>query len=95
MDSPSWLSSEIRTLLTAGVFGSIVRVLIRPERQWQRWLVQVLIGTFSAVFLGSLVGHLVARMVGVESLNAAYLASGFLIGTAAEKVIEKLQNKFL
>lgn len=95
MEPPSWLTHNIQILLTSGFCGSIVRVLIRPEKQWQRWLVQVLVGTTAAVFLGSIFGHIISNMIGHEGSTAAYLASGFLIGTAAERAIEKLQAKFL
>ena len=90
-----WITHEVRVLLTSGVFGSIVRVILKPDREWQRWIVQVFVGVAAAVFLGQVVGHLIIAVIGPEGAIAAYSASGFLIGTAAEKAIEKLQKKFL
>lgn len=90
-----WITHEIRALLAGGIFGSVVRVILNPDRAWQRWLVQVFVGVTAAVFLGQVVGHLIIAMIGKDGATAAYSAAGFLIGTTAEKSIEKLQKKFL
>lgn len=89
------MEEDLKILLTSGFGGSVVRVLLRPEKQWHRWVVQVVIGVTTAVFLGQLVGHLIKAAVGAEGGPAAFAAAGFLIGTAAERTIEYLQNRFL
>jgi hypothetical protein len=90
-----WLTTEIKTLLASGVFGSVVRILLNPDKEWQKWIVQAFVGVSAAVFLGQVVGHLIIQVVGDTGATGAYSAAGFLIGTAAEKAIEKLQHKFL
>lgn len=89
------MEEDIRILLTSGFGGSVVRVLLRPEKKWHRWVIQVAIGVTTAVFLGQLLGHLIKAAIGAEGGPAAYAAAGFLIGTAAERAIEYLQNRFL
>lgn len=90
-----WLTQEVKLLLTAGFSGSVVRSLLNPEKGWQRWIVQVLIGAFAAVFLGGLASHVILKIMGEDARTSVYLAVGFVIGTAAEKAIEKFQNKML
>ena len=91
----SWPTEEVKTLITSGAFGSLVRIVLSPDKKWQRWIVQVFVGVSSAVFLGQVAGHIIVKTLGTDGMAAAYSAAGFLIGTAAEKCIEKLQNKFL
>lgn len=86
-------ADDVKTLLIAGFFGSLVRVLLRPERRWQLWLVQMVVGVSSAVFLGQVFGGLIGQWTG--SPGASLSAAGFLIGTAAEQVIACLQKRFL
>lgn len=84
---------EVKTLLVAGFFGSLVRILLKQERRWQRWIVQMIVGVLSAVFLGQIVGGLIAQWTGAP--GASLSAAGFIIGTAAEQVIASLQKRFL
>lgn len=86
-------SEEMKTLMTAGFFGSLVRVLLQPEKKWQRWLVQMIVGVASAVFLGQVFGVMIAKLTGAPGASIA--AAGFIIGTAAEQVIAWLQKRLL
>lgn len=90
-----WITSEIKTLLTGGIFGTIVRVILAPEKRWRQWLIQMFVGLSAAVFLGQILGHMMILTIGAEAATACYYAAGYIIGTGAEKVIEKIQNKFL
>jgi hypothetical protein len=90
-----WMSLEIKTLIAGGIFGSIVRITLNPDKEWKKWIVQAFVGVSAAVFLGQVVGHLIINVVGDAGAAGAYSAAGFIIGTGAEKVIEKLQKKFL
>lgn len=90
-----WLTTEIKTLLTGGVFGTIVRVILAPDKRWRQWVVQMFVGLSAAVFLGHVLGHIIIKAIGPEAATAAYYAAGYIIGTGAEKVIEKIQAKFL
>ncbi|MDC0088180.1 hypothetical protein OAI07_01415 [Akkermansiaceae bacterium] len=78
-----------KALVSGGLFGSITRLLLKPEKNWQAWLVQLVVGLSAAVFIGGFFGHI---------LNAdvfGYGASSYVVGTAAERAIKKLQEKFL
>lgn len=90
-----WFTNEIRTLLAGGFFGTAVRVLLKPDKRWKQWLIQMFIGLSASIFLGQILGHLIIAAIGEGAATAAYYASGYIIGTAAEKVIEKIQIKFL
>ena len=90
----SWLTTDIKTLITAGIFGSIFRIMTNPDRQWKRCLAQALMGVSAAVFIGPIFAHVIVIAVGKEGYIPALLAAGFFIGSAAEKVTEKLQSKF-
>ena len=90
-----WLTNEMKTLLAGGFFGTAVRVMLKPDKGWRKWLVQMFVGLSAAIFLGQILGHIITSAVGQEAASAAYYAAGYIIGTAAEKVIEKIQEKFL
>jgi len=90
-----WLTNEIKTLLAGGFFGTAVRVMLKPDKCWRQWVIQMFVGLTAAIFIGQILGHLIISAVGREAASAAYYAAGYIIGTAAEKVIEKIQAKFL
>jgi len=90
-----WITNEIKTLMAGGFFGTAVRVILKPDKRWKQWLIQMFIGLSASIFLGQILGHIIIAAVGESAATAAYYASGYIIGTAAEKVIEKIQAKFL
>ena len=77
----------------AGFAGAFIRGLIAPEKRWKRRVAQAVIGFFSAIFLGGFIGSLVEDLVTVPAY--AYLAAGFVCGTAGEAVIIFAQKKIL
>lgn len=91
----SFFTEEIRALLTGGTFGTVVRILLNPDKEWKKWIVQAFVGVSAAVFLGGVITHLIIMAIGPAGADAAGYAAGYLIGTGAEKAIEKLQKRFL
>lgn len=85
------------TCLIAGICGAIVRLLLRPETCWRRWLAQFLVGVFCAIFLGAFLGVQVVRVLKIEDVEStayAVAATAFVVGTAGEEVIRMLQRKY-
>jgi len=82
-------SSGHINLAIAGAFGSLVRLILFPEKSALRWLSQVVVGIICAVYLG---GGL-AEILGFD--NKGMLMLAFLTGTTAEKALAKVQSKFL
>jgi len=88
---------EIRVNLgvlgVAGLAGGFIKGLLAPEQEWKKRAIQALSGLFSAIFLGGFIGSLVEPLVTVAAY--AYLASGFICGTAGELAIAFAQKKIL
>lgn len=80
-------SEHLKALLTAGFFGSLVRLILKPEKSWQAWLAQIFVGAACAVFLGGAVSHV------LNLGTAGMLASGFAIGTSAEHALAWIQTR--
>ena len=90
---PMWKTAL--TLAIAGLAGSIVRGVINPESSWRRWVSRFLIGILTAVFLGGLVGHIVANGFGIADKHGyawVLCACGFTLGSCAEAAIARLQE---
>ncbi len=79
---------DLATLASAGFFGTLTRLVLKPEKSWQRWLAQFVAGISSAVFLGGLVGQF------LDAGAWGFAASGFVIGTASEQAIALAQRRF-
>lgn len=86
---------EMKILFTSGLFGSLVKLLLHPEKRWQRWVVQFAVGVIAAVFLGGILGDLIMKITGSDSIMHGYAAAGFTIGNAAERAIAVLQDRVL
>ena len=84
-------------LLVSGFFGTLVRLVLAPEKSWKKWLSRFVVGISSAVFLGGLIGHLITKWLDlsgdVEGQSWAIAASGFIVGTAAEQVLANIQKR--
>ena len=89
----SEIGDNLQVLGVAGLAGVFIKGLVAPEKQWKRRAVQALIGLFAAVFIGGFIGSLVEPLVTVAAY--AYLASGFVCGTAGEVAIAFAQRKIL
>jgi len=87
------IGMNIQVLGIAGFCGAVVKGLIAPEKNWKLRAIQASAGIFAAVFLGGLLGSLVEQFVTIPAY--AYLASGFICGTAGEAAITKAQSKIL
>jgi len=87
------IPDEVKTLLIAGFFGSLVRVLIKFPKSWKQWCVQMSVGVICAVFLGRVVGMIIGDWTG--DMSSSLSAAGFIIGTAAEQIIAKIQKKVI
>lgn len=88
-----WFTNEIRSLMASGLTGTIVRTILRPEKTWQRWIGQMVVGLSAAVFLGQIIGHFIIKIAGQDSASATYYAVGYIIGTEAERWIRLMQEK--
>ena len=76
-------------LLSVGAFaGTLVRLILKPEKTWQAWLGQFVIGILSGIFLGGYLASLLAANIWLTCCIA------FIVGTSAEKAIELAQQKF-
>ena len=91
---------EAIVLLISGIFGSLVRLLSKPEDDWKKWLARFMIGMFAAVFLGGFFSILLIKAFDIstdQGIMYARLASGFIVGTASEQIIDlivaKIQSK--
>ena len=82
-------NETIKVLLTGGFFGSLTRLLLKPEGSWKAWIAQLIVGISCAVFLGGLAGQ------AINSGMAGYMASAYVIGSAGEQALAILQAKFL
>ena len=83
---------ETATLVIAGFFGSLVRLMLAPPERWQRWVARFIVGVSSAVFLGPPVGHMIAKWSGLDA-SGTLPAAGFLTGVTAEQLIVYIQSK--
>ena len=85
------VGANIQVLGVAGFAGVFIKGLLAPEKHWKRRAVQALVGLFSAIFLGGFIGSLIEGFVTVPAY--AYLAAGFICGTAGEVAITFAQRK--
>lgn len=89
----SEVGENIQVLGVAGLCGAFIKALLAPEKLWKRRAVQAIVGLFAAIFLGGFIGSLVEPFVTVAAY--AYLAAGFVCGTAGEVAISFAQRKML
>lgn len=85
----SLLPPDYQDLTFSGIFGSLARLVIRPEESWQAWVTQVFVGVVCAVFIGGLAAHY---------LNAGrhgVLACGFVFGSLGEHGLKMLQKRVM
>ena len=87
------IGMNIQVLGLAGAAGALVKGLIAPEKNWKRRSIQAAAGVLSAIFIGGFLGSLVEPFVTVAAY--AYLAAGFVCGTAGEAAVAKAQSKIL
>ena len=87
------IGMNIQVLGVAGLAGAFIKAIVAPEKQWKRRAVQAIVGLFSAIFLGGFLGSLIEDFVTISAY--AYLASGFVCGTAGEGAIAYAQSKLL
>lgn len=87
------VGDNIQVLGIAGICGAFIKALLAPEKKWKRRAIQAIAGIFSAIFLGGFIGSIVEQFVTVAAY--AYLASGFICGTAGEVAISYAQRKIL
>lgn len=87
------IGSNIQLLAIAGVCGAFLKAVVAPEGRWRRRAVQGFAGVLSAIFLGGFLGSLIAPFA--DQAAFAYLASGFVCGTAGEGGIALVQRRIL
>lgn len=92
-----WLTNEVRALMASGFSGALIRTCLRPEKSWKAWLTQMGAGLLSAIFIGQIVGHLLSHLI-ESTMNfspgdSVFYATGYIIGTEAERFIRILQNR--
>lgn len=87
------IGTNLQLLMVAGFFGALVRGMLAPEGKLKARLVQGVVGIFSALFLGAFLGGFFEGIVAHPAY--AYLASGFICGTAGEVIIAYAQRKIL
>lgn len=84
---------QITVLAMSGVAGAFFRVLIAPEKEWKRRIVQGLGGGLSALFLGGILGYLIDAATGAGGY--AFAAGGFIMGSGGEVAVKKLQDRLI
>lgn len=80
-------------LAISGAGGAYFRAVLLPEKHWARRIVQGVAGVLSAIFLGGVVAHGLNSIV--DTGPFAWLACGFILGTAGEAGVKVLQEKIL
>lgn len=80
---------DMATLLLGGIFGTLTRLFLRPEKAWQRWVGQTFVGVATAVF----VGGWMAEWLKVGAYGVGGVA--FIVGTSAESFLAFVQKKIL
>ena len=78
---------QMRVLLAGGFFGTLTKLLLRPEKSWRSWLAQFVVGISCAVFLGGLVGRW------LDAGPAGFAAVAYVFGSAAEQALAVAQSK--
>lgn len=84
---------EITLLFLAGFFGSLVRLILTPDKNWHGWVVRFIVGISSAVFLGGFLGDLLVTWGKVPESPNTFAAAGFLVGVTSEQIIAAIQGK--
>lgn len=84
---------QLVLLAISGAGGAYVRAVFVPEERWARRVVQGVAGALSAIFLGGAIAQIVSNFVDVPFY--AYLASGFIMGSAGEFGVKFVQEKIM
>lgn len=84
---------QLILLAISGMGGAFFRAVFAPEKEWKRRIIQGLAGASSAIFLGGAVAHMIDSLVSVGVY--AFLAAGFLMGSAGELGVKFLQEKLM
>lgn len=86
-------ADQLTMLALSGAGGAYFRAVLLPEQQWRRRVVQGVAGVMSAIFLGGMVAFGLNKVV--DTGPFAWLACGFIIGSAGEAGVKALQDKVL
>ena len=86
-------TDQIAMLAISGAGGAYFRAVLLPEQKWQRRIAQGVAGAFSAIFLGGMVAFGLNKIV--DTGPFAWLACGFVLGSAGEAGVKALQEKVL
>ncbi len=88
-----WLEDvqdQLAMLAIAGLAGAYVKAAMFPHPRWRERLRQGMASAISAVFLGGLMGTIVAEFVGHDVY--AFLAAGFLTAWSGKDAIVWVQS---
>lgn len=80
-------------LAVSGAGGAYFRAVLLPEQLWRRRIVQGIAGVMSAVFLGGIASYGINQIV--DTGPFAWLACGFILGSAGEAGVKALQERVL
>ena len=86
---------EVVVLSISGIFGSLSRLLISPEIDWQKRLAKFLVGIFTAIFIGGFFSILLIKWFDLNSsISIVYAtsASGFIVGSGSEQILDMIIN---
>lgn len=86
-------ADQLTMLALSGAGGAYFRAVLLPEKLWRRRIVQGVAGVMSALFLGGLVAYGINKVF--DTGPFAWLACGFILGSAGEAGVKALQEKIL
>ncbi|MBV7408214.1 hypothetical protein [Maritimibacter sp. DP1N21-5] len=87
------LPDHVKALIVSGAAGAFVRAIYAPEHHWRRRVIEGIAGGASAVFLGGVVGHVIAAATGAGV--SSYLAAGFVMGEGGLAAIRAFRQHIL
>lgn len=86
-------SDQLVLLVLSGTGGAYFRAILAPEQKWQRRVAQGVAGALSALFLGGFAAFLLNAVT--DTGPFAWLACGFIFGSAGEAGVKWAQEKAL
>lgn len=84
---------QLILLAISGMGGAFFRAVFAPEKEWKRRVIQGVAGASSAIFLGGALANIIDGIM--HAGVYAFLAAGFLMGSAGELGVKFLQERIM
>ena len=90
----SFLNVAEAKIVVAAFFGVLARLLKNPQQDWKMWLVEMLIGIPAAIFLTSLITHVLGLPDTVFFEYDILIGVAYIVSHSSQNIVAAV-NQFI